>query len=72
MVHGHCAASSVLIQYQAWSETDCSDTFLVSRQDPDLDVGLGQGGDGLGDSVLQLVLDGRGPDQLDTHSDAAF
>ena len=40
-------------------------TLLVSGQDPDLDVGLGQVGDGLWNSVLKLVLDGRGSDHLE-------
>lgn len=37
-------------------------TLLVPGEDPDLDVGLGQDLDGLGDAVLQLVFYGGGSD----------
>lgn len=47
------------------SLTNVNSRFLfVPRQDPDLDVGLHQSLDGLGHLVLELVLDGRGPQQL--------
>lgn len=42
---------------------DC--TFLISSQDPDLDVSLGQFGDGLWHSFLQFVFDRCRPNQLD-------
>lgn len=35
--------------------------LLVSCQDPDLDIGLYQSLDGLGDLVLESVLNGGGP-----------
>lgn len=38
--------------------------LLVSGQDPDLDVSLHQGLNSLRDTILQLVLDCRGPEQL--------
>lgn len=44
---------------------DLSDsTFLISSQDPDLDISLCQCGDGFWHSVLQFVLDRCGPNQL--------
>ena len=39
--------------------------LLVSGQDPDVDGGLQQGGDGLRHSVLQAVLDGRRSQQTE-------
>lgn len=40
-------------------------TLFVSCQHPHFDVAQFQQLDGLGDSILQLVLDGRGPEQLE-------
>jgi len=37
--------------------------LFVSGEDPDLDVGLHQSGDGLGNAGLQTVLYGRGAQQ---------
>lgn len=45
--------------------TDVNSRFLfVARQDPYLYIGLHQSLDGLGDFILELVLDGGGPKQL--------
>lgn len=41
-----------------------SSLLFVPRQNPYLDVGLHQGLDGLRHLVLELVLDGRGAQQL--------
>lgn len=47
-------------------------TFLVSSQNPDLDIGFGQSGDGFRHSVLQLVLDGCGTNQLNGESQSHY
>lgn len=43
-------------------------TLLVTSQNPDFDVGLGQLLDGLRHPILELVLYGSGPEQLHTHT----
>lgn len=40
-------------------------TFFISGQDPDLDVGFGQFGNGFRNPVLKFILDGSRADQLE-------
>mmetsp|Transcript_8499 Transcript_8499/g.24372 ORF Transcript_8499/g.24372 Transcript_8499/m.24372 type:complete len:285 (-) Transcript_8499:2460-3314(-) len=53
----------LLEQAAARGDVD-SGLLLVPRDHPHLDPGLEKGGDGFGDTVLQLVLDGRDTHQL--------
>lgn len=63
LAHWHIIIGPVTVHLHSVVSGD--GTFLISSKDPDLDLRLGQCGDGAWDSILQFVFDGCSPDQLD-------
>lgn len=43
-------------------------TFFISSQDPDLDIGLGQFGNGFWNPVLKFIFNSSRADQLETET----